>query len=186
MSLKRWKIGLALLCLVSFGQPLQAGYRSVLNQWTKSKQWFSTETFSANVIWHATYFSPEFRRAFTKRHIQKKYLGAVEAAQYVAEQEKRQAESYEFFLGIYTRKPYRHISSSKDSFWNVVLTTENGEVVKPLSLEMIDIEPYEKVMYPYLNRWSQGYRVVFPKVALGSSFRLTLQSVLGQSTIKWD
>lgn len=186
MSLKKSIIGLVVLFTLPINLPSHAGYRSVLNKWTQSKQWYSTQTFQANIIWHATYFSPELRRAQTQRHIEKKYLNPMEAARYVAEQEKRQAASHEFFLGIYARKPYRQITSGNDSFWEVVLTTEQGEIAKPTSLEIVDIEPYEKVMYPYLNRWSKGYRVVFPKAALGSNFKLTLRSVLGESTVKWD
>lgn len=185
--MKKLKIGFVLILGISFGLPIaQASYRSVLNKWTQSRQWFSTQTFSANIIWHATYFSSELRRAQAERHVKRNYLNAKEAAQYMANQEKRQSEVDEFFLGIYTRKPYRQITSGKDSFWEVVLTTEQGEVVKSTSLEMVDIQPYEKVMYPYLNRWTKGYRVVFPKVALGSNFKLTLRSVLGESTVKWD
>lgn len=183
--MKRSIAGLAVLWVLSWGGSAFAGYRSVLNQWTGSKQWFSTETFSANIIWHATYFSPEFRRAFAQRHVKKKYLDAVEAARYLAEQEAKQAKAHEFFIGIYTRKPYRNVTSGSDSFWEMVLTTADGRVVEAASVEMVPIGPYEKVMYPYLNRWSQAYRVTFPKVTLGDSFKLTLRSVLGQSSLAW-
>lgn len=181
--MQKWQSGLIVLLIAS--SPAWAGYRSVLNKWTKSKQWFSAQTFDANVIWHATYFSPEFRRAKAQRHIKKKYLDPMEAAQYVAAEEKKQGEVHEFFVSIYTRKPYRQITSGGDSFWEMVLTTEQGQVVEPTLVEPVGIHPYEEVMFPYLNRWSKGYRVVFPKVARGSSFNLTLRSILGESTLRW-
>lgn len=183
--MKRWRSGLIVLLILGLSSPAWAGYRSTLNKWTKSKQWYSAQNFHANVIWHATYFSPEFRRAKARRYIQKKYLGPKEAAQYIAAQEKKQAAVHEFFVGVYTRKPYRHITSGSDSFWEMVLTTASGEVVEPVSVEIVAIEPYQEVMYPYLNRWSKGYRVTFPKVSLGDSFKLTLRSVIGESTLKW-
>ncbi|MBI4124672.1 MAG: hypothetical protein HY609_07015 [Deltaproteobacteria bacterium] len=184
--MRKWNSGLIVLCLLSVCLPAQAGYRSVLNKWTKSKQMYAVTDVHAKAIWHATYFSPEFRRAKAERHTKKKYLEPVEAAQYIAAEEKKQAEAHEFFVGIYTRKPYRHITSGSDSFWEMVLTTEAGEVLSPTLVEPVGVHPYEEVMYPYLNRWSKGYRVVFPKAPLGDSFRLTLRSVVGKSTLKWS
>ena len=185
MSLKKLKIGLLVLLLLSFGLPIEAGYRSTLNHSTKSKQWFSTENFHANIIWHATYYSPKFRRAHEKRDIQKKYLDPIEAARYIAEQEKQQATYDEFFIDLYARKPYEQLTLGKDSFWELVLQTKSGELIKPLSIEFVEITPYEEVMFPYLTRWSKGYRVLFPKTDLGRSFKLILRSVIGKSELKW-
>lgn len=184
--MKKWKSGLIVLCLISLCLPARAGYRSVLNKWTQSKQLYSLTDVHAKVLWHATYFSEEFRRAKAERHIKKKYLGSDEAATYLASEEQQQGKVHEFFVSIYTRKPYRHITSGSDSFWEMVLTTASGEVIKPELVEPVGVHPYEEVMYPYLNRWSQGYRVLFPKTALGGSFKLTLRSVIGESSLKWD
>lgn len=138
------------------------------------------------VIWHATYFSPEFRRAFVAEHAEKKHLSAVGAARYLAEQEKKQSEGEEFFIGMVTRKPYRNFSLGQESFWEAVLTLENGEELRPKRIDFVEITPYEQVLFPYLNRWSKAYRVVFPKTDLGEKFQLTLRSVIGQTHLKWD
>src|SRR3989338_6506585 len=82
-------------------------YRSHLRKATKTNNWYSIDTMSANMVWQATYFSPEFRRAFTKEHAKRKYLNAVEAARFTAEQEQRQTEVTEFFMAVYTKKPYQ-------------------------------------------------------------------------------
>lgn len=182
----RLKIGLALLAL-TFTLPLEAaGYRSLLRKSTRSKQWYSTQTFQANVIWKATYFSPEFRRAFAKKHAKKNFLGPLESAQYMAKQEEKQSRVDEFFVGLYARKDYRSLALGENSFWEVVLINEKGEAVEPESIEFVEITPYERIMFPYLDRWSQGYRVLFPKTELGSHFKLSLRSVLGESVLKWD
>lgn len=184
--MKRWMAGFVLLSALSLALPLWAGYRSVLNKWTHSTQMYSVKDLQAKIIWHATFFSPDFRRARAKRHIEKKYLGPVESARYLAAEERKQSEVHEFFVALYARKPYRHITSGEDSFWEMVLTTASGEVVEPSLVEAVGVHPYEEVLFPYLNRWSKGYRVVFPKADLGDSFSLTLRSVIGESTLKWN
>lgn len=187
MYFKKLKVGFALLLVLSFSLTAEAKtYRGVLNHWTHSKEWFSTQTFQANIIWHATWFAPEFRKAFAQRHIKRKYLNPLEAANYLADQEQRGSEVEEFFLGLYARKPYRHLSLGKDSFWEVVLVTEAGQVLKPASVEEVDVTPYEEAMFPYLNRWTKAYRVTFPKVGLGFRFKLALRSVIGENSVTWE
>ncbi len=182
----KWKTGL-ILSLILFALPAQgAGYRSQLGKWTRSRQWYSTKTFHANIIWKATYFSPDFRKAFTQRHVRKKFLDPLASAQYVADQEKKGAKYHEFFLGVYAREPYENLSLSPGSFWKVLLVGEKGESVEPVSIEFVEITPYEEVMFPYVDRWTTGYRVLFPKTDLGPHFKLSLRSVLGESVLKWE
>ena len=178
-------IGLAIFFSLS-GELQAKGYRSILKHWTRSKQLFSTTTMQTKVIWHATYYSSEFRRAFVAEHAERKHLDAIAAARFLAEQETKQLEGEEFFVGMYTRKPYKNFSLGQESFWEAVLTTDSGEEIKPVRIDFVEITPYEQVMFPYINRWTQGYRVVFPKTDLGKSFKLTLRSIIGQTHLKWD
>ena len=39
-----------------------SSYTAVLSKWSRRGQSFSGETFNANITWHATYLSPEFRK----------------------------------------------------------------------------------------------------------------------------
>lgn len=161
-------------------------YRSNLKEWTRSKQLFSTTDVQVKILAHATYFSPEFRKAFTKQHIKKMYLKGEEAARFREQQEIADARGHEFFVGIYSPKPYRQFTSGPDTFWQAVLVTSQGEELKPLSVTPVGTAPYEKVMFPYLNRWEKAYRVVFPKAALGEEFHFTLRSVIGQTHLRWN
>lgn len=174
----------AALC---FAAPLHAkGYRATLHHWTRSKQLFSTTDVQVKVLAHATYFSPQFRKAFIAQHLKKKYLEGPEAGRFLEEQEREAAKGQEFFVGMYSPKPYRAFTSGKDSFWEAVLITEKGEVLKPLLVSPVEVTPYERVMFPYLTRWTKGYRVVFPKATLGKEFQLTLRSVIGETHLWWD
>ncbi|MBI5299209.1 MAG: hypothetical protein HY877_02785 [Deltaproteobacteria bacterium] len=162
------------------------GYKSTLRKWTRHKQLFNVQTLQTKIMVHATYYNPAFRKVYEEEHIKKKYLDGVKAETYIAEQEQKQSKGDEFFVGMYVRKPYKEFSRGGESFWEAVLTTARGEEISPIRIESVAVTPYEKVMFPYLNRWSQAYRVVFPKTDLTKPFTLTMRSVIGQTHLHWE
>lgn len=186
-----WSRGFVLAAVMSGlllgASPLQAkSYRKELREWSRSKQLFSTTSMDAKIITHATYFSPDFRKAYMKEHIKRKYLEGETAEAFREKLEARQAKVQEFYVEMYSPKPYRNFSMGKESFWEAVLTTQDGEILKPVSIEEVETTPYQKVMFPYISRWSKTYRVLFPMRDLGNSFELTLRSVVGQTHLDWD
>jgi hypothetical protein len=162
-----------------------SGYKSKLVKWTKSNRSYSLKNMDANLIWHATYFSDEFREAQVKYHIKKNHLTLCEADDWREAQKNEQQEKISFFVGFYTKKDYKEFTSDDDSFWHVKLVAENGEIIEPISVAQVPITPYEEMMYPYLNRWSKGYLVTFPKADVGKKFKLSLQSIIESSTLSW-
>lgn len=184
MKIKSILLAVCCLLLATSGAEAKS-YRGALHKATRTNNWYSLDSMSANMVWHATYFSPDFRRAYTEQHAKKKYLNAIEAARFTAEQEKQQAEGTEFFMGIYTKKPYRQFDLGKGSFWELLLVTDKGELIQPTRIEEVPVSPYEQIMFPYLDRWSTAYRVVFPKIEPNGSFKLTLRSVIGKASLKW-
>lgn len=176
------------MCLVSsFSGALYANsYKSTLREWTRHKQLFNTQTLQTKIMVYATYYDPEFRKAYEEEHIKKKYLDDVKMETYIAEQEQKQSQGDEFFVSMYVRKPYKEFSQGKESFWEAVLTTAGGEEISPVRIEEVSVTPYEKVMFPHLNRWSHAYRVVFPKTDLKKPFTLTMRSVIGQTHLHWE
>ncbi len=181
------RISSLILALVFIVAPViaEAAYGPSLRSATKVGRVFHTVTWDLKLIWHATFFSDTFRDAYIDRHIKVNYLSPEEAALYREEQERRQADSWQFTIIMYTKSDYKNFTSFEDSFWKILLETESGEVYKPISVDMIPITPYEEVMYPFIDRWSAEYRVTFPKVPLGERFWLTMESVVGKSTLTW-
>ena len=162
-----------------------ASYQGELRKVTERGRIYTAKNFDAQLIWRATLFTDSYRRAHEQRYIEVNHLGPIEAARWVAEAEKHQAEGWEFFVALYAHDEAKEFSLQPESFWKVVLTTSQGEELRPESIEMIPVSPYVFVMYPHVDRWSQTYRVVFPKADLGGRAKLTLQSVLGTSTLSW-
>lgn len=162
-----------------------AGYGKELRRATEKGSVYHSTDWQAELILRATFFSDAFREAFAKKHETLRYLSRPEVDRYVAEQEMRQREGWEFFLSVYTRKQYQNFSNYDDSFWKIYLITGSGERVEPVSVDLLPVTPYEKKMFPYIDRWSKAYLVVFPKVELGDEFELEMTSVVGTSRLKW-
>lgn len=177
----------AMLAITAFAVTSQANlsYRGALRLATHNGRLFNFETWDAKIIWHATFFSDEFRHAFETKHVEVNHLDENDAAQFILDQEYKQKRGWDFIVSFYTKKDYKKFSTDHDSFWKIYLTTESGEVIKPDVIDPIPITPYETVMFSHLNRWSKLYRVTFPKVELGSKFYLTISSVVGESNLRW-
>ena len=161
-------------------------YRGTLRKVTHLRELYNATTMQAKVVWHATYFSPKFQQAFLKKHIHRKYLNPEEAAEFTAHEERRWAASEEFFVSLYAPKAYANFTKGSDSFWEIILVTQDGKEHKATFVEYLESTPYEKVMFPYLDLWSKAYRVLFPKVNLHDDFKLVLRSVVGKSEMKWS
>lgn len=175
----------AVILLVFSASNASAGYGLELRKATERGRGYNLMSFDADLIWNATFFSDRFRDAFIDKHIKINHLAPEDADQFRTEQGYEQSRGWDFFIGFYTKGEFKHFTIEPDSFWKIVLTTESGEQVKPASIELIPVTPYEKVMFPYLNRWSKAYRVTFPKVELGKKIELFLYSVVTDSTMKW-
>jgi len=178
---------IVILVLISIAFCVQAfaGYRTELRHATSRGGMYDLKTGNAKLLWHATLFTDDYRRAYAEKHIEIKYLNSVEAALYMGEQENEQAREWEVIVGMYTPKRYKKFTMEKDSFWETFLTTEFGESVWPLSIEEIDITPYWRVMFPFLERWTKLYRITFPKAALGKKATITMRSVVGDDHLRW-
>lgn len=171
--------------LVYASQATKVTYTNDLKRMTQKGQMFDYTTWDAKIIWRATFFDDQFRREFAKKHAAIHYMGPIESARWMADQQNIQDREWDFMVVLYSKKEYKKFSMDSDTFWEVLMTTGTGDTVYPSSIEQISITPYEKVMFPYIDRWSKMYRVSFPKTALSKDVSLTLRSILGKSTLTW-
>ncbi len=162
-----------------------ASYRSHVKKATKQGRLYDMTTGNARILMDATLFTDDFRRVFAEKDADIHYLNDSAAAELLADQMAIQQKGWEIFVGMFSPKDYTVFSTKSDSFWNAHLVTSLGEVVDPISIEEVKINPYWRVMFPYLTRWSRAYRVVFPKAALGDSAQMLMQSVVGETSVKW-
>ena len=160
-------------------------YNGALRHATHKGQAYDAFTWDAKVIWYATFFTDPFRAAYAKKHATIYHMGPVETEEWTQDQLHEQGQAWDVFISIYTKRDYKKFSLDPDTFWELFLTAGNGDVVWPTSIEQVSVTPYERIMFHHINRWSKCYKVRFPKADLGSAFDLTLQSIVGQSTVQW-
>lgn len=179
--------GFSVLAMALASPDLHAkSYRGHLRKATKHKQLYSIGDAKVKILWHGTYFSPDFRKAYVMEFSKRKFLDRWQVDLLIEEHKRRSLNGHEFFVEMYTPKDYKQFSMGKESFWQAVVTTQSGEILKPISINTIDVTPFEKEMFPYLDRWSHAYLVVFPKEELGKKFTLTLRSAIGQTHLKFS
>lgn len=180
-----WIIVMCICVAVAVPNATAASYRKELKKATERGRMYDTENGNAKIIFDATLFTNDFRRAFGQKDADIRHLEPTEAARSLAEQMEKQAVWWEVFVSMYTRKEYKDYSLTPNTFWSSYITTEYGDRVYPVRIEKVDVTPYWKVMFPKINRWAKAYRVLFPKVELGKKASFTLQSVVGKRTITW-
>lgn len=163
-----------------------ASYRSDLKKVSRSESLYDAQVWDANVLWTSVLFTDEFRTSFAEQSIKKEHLEPTEAATAFADQMKKQAAATEFTLFLYTKKDYKKLTAGDDTFWKLRLQLPSGEWIRPSTIELLPMTPYIRVMFPDVNRWAKAYRVTFPKQELKGEFTLHLQSVIGESSMKWN
>lgn len=184
MARRLTALALGLIVVMAAVDAFALGYRWELRRATKRGQLYSAETMEAKLLWRATLFTERFRNASVKKTIAIKYLEGTDAERYRSEQQYEQEGGWQFFIGFYTKQEYKQFSMGPDTFWKIEMITDD-KVVEPLSIELVPIGPYEQIMFPYLNRWSKAYRVVFPKIPFGEFVKLRFYSMIGESTLTW-
>ncbi|OGQ22592.1 MAG: hypothetical protein A3I05_04545 [Deltaproteobacteria bacterium RIFCSPLOWO2_02_FULL_44_10] len=174
-----------IVAFISLSAEAAASYRSELRKATKTGRLYSVDNFEAKLIWDATFVTDHYRRARAKEHIRLLKLSPLEAARYFAEEETKQQEETEVIVSLYSRKDYEHFSSDAETFWHIVLETDEGQKLSPLEVAEFPVSPYQKKLYPHVNRWSNVYRVIFPKGQMNEKVKIMLWSVVGESTLQW-
>ena len=110
---------LTALAVVVSGCTHSSGYRRALNKATHKGQMYDPYTWDANVIWHATFFSDDFRHAFEEEHALVNDMGPVEKERWMAEQDELHSQFWEFYVSIYTKQEYKEFSLNPNSFWKI-------------------------------------------------------------------
>ncbi|MBI1911632.1 MAG: hypothetical protein HYS21_06485 [Deltaproteobacteria bacterium] len=140
----------------------EAQYQEVLNKWTSGIKLY--EGFEAKLYMSATYKGPEFRKAYIQRYaagyqLEEGYKNAL------LERELEQADKYnEFFFSAYTPDEKWNDFNQPNSVWKLYLEDNLGNRLSPVSISKVNnSDPLIREFFPYLDLWSTGYIVRFPK-----------------------
>lgn len=168
-------------------------YAEVLERWTRSEKVY--EWFELKFSISATYKSLPFREAYVDEYALKYRMGE-ELKRVLLSSELDSFESYnEVFLSAYTLDESWNDFDKKDSVWRLYLEDGLGRSVRPVEIEKAGTrDALVKAFFPYLNRWSTGYTIRFPKYdergePLGEgagNLRLVITGVIGEAELEWN
>lgn len=169
-------------------------YLSSLERWTRSAKIY--EGFEARLHISATFKDISFRRSYTDRYAESNSL-SEEYRRALSEREAAAVEEYnEFFVSAYTPEERWNDFDRADSVWKLYLEDGSGAKLKPVSIKKVDVsDPLIREFFPYLDLWSKGYIVRFPKYSEAGEapipsgdteyLRLSVTGVLGRGELVW-
>ena len=165
---------------------LTSPYKKVVRKYTQERSHYSISDLNVSFKWFATYHSPTFLAAADSL-LKKLYPEGL--TPYVS-QEKSEMDperQTEFFLGLFAIEPGLRAVVSDKNLWDINLKV-GGKIYEAATVEEVNLNPLYTTLYPYLNRWYEGYRVVFPTNVLVSGqdeMELILSSVRGTSRMEF-
>jgi hypothetical protein len=166
----------------------KSSYKQILKEWTRDDEAYSWGEIEARLVWHATYFSPDFREAKVERYAKLYQLKEGEVERLRAEEMADSEKFDSFFVAIYAgSRIYPDIGKDR-SLWKLVLETSEGDSIQPAMWEEIPKNQVTRTLFPYIDRWSRLFEVKFPKSIKPSTARAQLKmvGVPANSTLEWN
>lgn len=139
-----------------------------------------------------------YRRMFIDLVAERFYLDPAEVRELRREQQQAFDSHFEFLVLIYggTNDPVR--LTRADAQWRLFLRDDDGDLLRPESTTAIEEDSpthlYLKAHFIGVDRWSEIYRVTFPKLEksvvpaeIGTHpFQLIVSGVQGTVTMEWE
>ncbi len=165
-------------------------YEDVLGRWTRKDKVY--DKLESKLFVHATFHSPEFRRAFLLRHPEV-YGRGSEVARMLALTAPEADEALEFFVSAFTTDMRWNDFDEEDSIWRVTLIGESGEPVDG-EVRRLKTTANLRVIYPFITDFARTYSVRFPRTdpsgrpvlsSRSEGMKLRFVSAVGQATLTW-
>jgi len=170
------------------------GYFDILPQVTKSKK--VIDNLDSKLFVYATYKNWALRAAYVDEYA-RRYQMDESQKETLKEREKGLEERFnEFFIAVYTPDERWNDFNTRESIWRVYLEDDKGSRVSPIEIKKVDVKsPFIREFYPYLDLWSSGYIIRFPKYMIGGEepfpgkdtnyFKLIITGVVASATLEW-
>jgi len=159
----------------------EQNYQSILEKFTSEQAVY--DNLETRLFFRATWLSPSFAEARTRREGQFKAWPSSELEKKWADEQTRLADVTEFFFAVHAND-YRFEDFEKsNSMWRMVLVS-GGEEVAPATVERLGRTTTEMRSYfSYMESFWVGYRVRFAKRPAPGKFTLKLASALGKAEL---
>lgn len=181
------------LSLQPSGEVRSGDYDEVLGRWTRSDKVYD-QVHSVMFV-HATFHSPEFRRAFALRHRDIYGPGSEEAARLSLTAEGAE-DTLEFFISAWTADNRWNDFAQTDSIWRITLSGLAPDAERVAGeVRRIRKSANLRVIYPYVTDFARCYSVRFPRTtpsgeplitSASRGFVVRISSGLGEAMLSWD
>lgn len=170
----------------SFSLHAASSYEKILKKWTRHENVYVVENFEARVIWRVTEFSPEFREARLEKLTKLYEWDDAELSRQRREDSEEAAKYDVFFMGIYAgSSEYPEIGKDSGK-WRFLLEVPGSKTIEAVSIERVSVTQKERVLFPYLDKWSEAYLIRFPKtIHENSHFALRMAGIPAKSELVW-
>ncbi len=170
------------------------GYFDILSRWTKNKKVY--EELETKLYIYATYKSWQWREAYIDEYAKRYMLDSSQRENILAREKEINERFNEFFLSIYTPELKWNDFDKKGSIWSIYLEDDKGERISPLEIIRVDEDnPLVREFFPYMDLWSFGYIVKFPKYLptgkepfpspASKAMKLIITGAVGRSQLEW-
>ena len=171
------------------------GYFAGLQRMTRHEK--VIDRLESKLFVYATYKSLALREAYIDEYA-RRYKMYDHQRDRLAKAEMEMDEKFnEFFIAVYTPEDRWNDFNTSESIWKIYLEDEKGDRVSPIEIKKVDVNsPLIREFYPYLDLWSSGYVIRFPKYMAGGKeslpgkdanyFRLIITGVVGSAALEWQ
>ena len=171
------------------------GYFDILNLMTRSKK--VIDNMDNKLFIYATYKSWPLREAYADEYAGRYLMYNYQKDRLKATEKESDERFNEFFVAVYTPDEQWNDFNAPESIWKIYLEDEKGDRVSPIEIKKVDVNsPLIREFYPYLDLWSSGYIIRFPKhIAVGKKplpekdakyFKLIITGVVGSAALEWQ
>jgi hypothetical protein len=159
-------------------------YEAYLDQYTQTASLY--DVLDSKIFFRVVWQSPRFVEARVRREAMFKDLPSAEYQQRLEAEQGRQREATEFFMGVHANESRFEDFSRKDSMWRMVLITDDGRELPPLTVERLGRTSTEmRSYYTFMESFWVGYKLRFPALPAGQHVHLRLSSALGRADLEF-
>ncbi|MBI4412524.1 MAG: hypothetical protein HY541_08580 [Deltaproteobacteria bacterium] len=168
-------------------------YKKTLKKWTHSDTVYRARDFHAEILLSATWLNDAVLNAQAAKYAQVYDVSDSEQDEFLGQLVKKRDDAVLFFVSFYHYDRHFDDLTDPQAKWDIRLeagggATGGGRDFRPLRMEKVNRPtPLERLFYPYLDSWSRGYYVWFPREAsnYSSPHTLSVHGPFASSELVW-
>lgn len=178
---------LSLAFIPLFAAAKSTDYKKTLKKWTRSDRVYKSEDLKASIYWTATLLNNQMIHAQAERYAEAYESSEADKQKIYQELMAKKNGQTLFFVSFYSgNKKFSDLLNPRAD-WELRLES-GGHTYKSIRLEKIGkTKPADRMYFPYITPWSEGYYVWFDAAAEihESPLKLSVYGPDAHSTLAW-